>query len=60
MTEKQIQRIKKKITNLRAVLSAEKRKFGGYFDNRGIRYLIPDLYLKIPDYKGADELISSY
>jgi len=53
MTEKQIQRIKKKIRSCRAQLSAEKRKYGAYDDGRGIRYIIPELYLKLEDYKGC-------
>lgn len=53
MTEKQIERIKKKIRSLRAILAAEKRKFGGYDDSRGIRYYIPELFFKLEDYKGA-------
>ncbi len=53
MTEKQIERIKKKIRSCRAQLSAEKRKYGAYDDSRGIRYIIPELYLKLEDYKGC-------
>ena len=53
MTEKQIERIRKKIKIYRAKLAAEKRRFGGYFDNGGIRYVIPEFYLQIEDYKGA-------
>jgi tetratricopeptide (TPR) repeat protein len=53
MTDKQIERIKKKIKAYRSMLSAEKRKFGGYIDDRGLRYLLPEFYLKIQDYKGA-------
>lgn len=53
MTEKQIERIKKKIKGCKAQLSAEKRKFGAYHDGRGIRYIIPELYLEIEDYKGC-------
>ena len=53
MTEKQIQRIQKTIKIYRARLADEKRKFGGYFDNGGTRYIIPEFYLQIKDYKGA-------
>jgi len=53
MTEKQIEKIKLAIKKNRAALSAEKRKFGGFFDNSGRRYYISDLYIKIADYKGA-------
>ena len=53
MTDKQIERIKKTIKIYRARLAAEKRRFHGYFDNGGSRYIIPEFYLKIADYKGA-------
>lgn len=53
MTEKQIQKIKTQIKSFRAKLSAEKRKYGWYDDSRGLRFIIPDLYLQIADYKGA-------
>ena len=53
MTEKQIEKIRKQIRSLRAKLSAEKRKHGWYHDGQGYRYIIPDLYLQIEDYKGA-------
>jgi hypothetical protein len=53
MTEKQVEIIKAKIKSCRARLASEKRRFGGYFDNSGIRYQIPELYLRIGDYKGA-------
>jgi hypothetical protein len=53
MTEKQIERIKKRIRSYRAKLSAEKRKFGWYDDSRGLRYLIPELYIQIQDFKGS-------
>lgn len=53
MTEKQIEKIKKKIRSYRALLSAEKRKFGGYDDSRGTRYVIAEFYIRIKDFKGA-------
>lgn len=53
MNEKQIERIKEKIKVYRSRLVSEKRRFGGYFDNGGIRYVIPELYLQLGDYKGA-------
>ena len=53
MTEKQILKIKKKIKVCRARLATEKRMFGTYDDSQGLRYYIPELYLKIQDYKGA-------
>jgi hypothetical protein len=53
MTERQIENIKKKIKFYRARLAAEKRMYGGYDDSAGLRYIIPELYFKIRDYKGA-------
>jgi hypothetical protein len=53
MTQKQIENIKKKIKVCRARLATEKRMFGDYDDSQGLRYYIPELYLKIKDYKGA-------
>ena len=53
MTDRQIERIKNTIKIYRGRLAAEKRKFGGYFDNGGTRYIIPEFYLQIKDYKGA-------
>ena len=53
MTEKQIEKIKKRIRSYRAKLTAEKRKYGWYDDSRGIRYLIPELYVQLQDFKGA-------
>ena len=53
MTEKQIEKIRLSIKRHRAALTAEKRKFGGFFDSAGRRYNISDLYMRISDYKGA-------
>ena len=53
MTPKQIERIQIKIKKFRAALTAEKRKYGWINDDRGLRYAIPELYLKIVDYKGG-------
>ena len=53
MTEKQIERIRAKIKKIRSALAAERRRFGGYDDSRGLRYLPPKLFVKIGDYKGG-------
>jgi hypothetical protein len=53
MTEKQEERIRKKIKQIRATLAAEKRKFGWYDDSRGLRYFPVELYIRISDYKGG-------
>jgi len=53
LTPKQKERLKPKIAGIRKVLAAEKRKFGWYSDSRGLRYLSPELYIKLQDYKGG-------
>ncbi len=53
MTDKQIQRLVKKIADIKKVLAAEKRKYGGYDDSRGLRYLPTRYYLQLGDYKGG-------
>ena len=53
MTPKQSQRLIKKIADLKRALAAEKRKFGGYDDSRGLRYLPTRYYLQLADYKAG-------
>ncbi len=53
MTPYQKQRIELKIKKIRSILAADKRKFGGYDDSRGLRYLPTSLYIKLQDYKGG-------
>ncbi len=54
MTENQAERIKDKITKIKRALAADKRRWGGFYDDsRGLRYLPPALFLKLSDYKGA-------
>jgi tetratricopeptide (TPR) repeat protein len=54
MTTKQVERIQAKILKIKKALAADKRRWGGYYDDsQGLRYLPPELYLKIRDYKGA-------
>jgi hypothetical protein len=54
MTTKQEQKIRDKITKIKKALAADKRFWGGeYHDGYGYRYLPPELYLKLKDYKGA-------
>ncbi|MFC2113582.1 hypothetical protein ACFLTA_09970 [Bacteroidota bacterium] len=53
MTPKQIERIQAKIKQIRSALVAEKREFGAHNDSRGLRYLPPEYYIKIQDYKGG-------
>jgi hypothetical protein len=54
MTPKQEERIRLKILKIKKALAADKRFWGGeYHDGRGYRYMPPELYLQIKDYKGA-------
>lgn len=53
MTPKQIERIQKKIKDIRKALYDEKRMYGGYHDGRGLRYATLGRYIKINDYKGG-------
>jgi hypothetical protein len=54
MTEKQIERVRTKITRVKRELAADKKRWGGYYDDSaGLRYVAPGLYLKIRDFKGA-------
>jgi len=53
LTSRQITSRQNKIKKCRAILATEKRKFGGYHDGQGLRYIIPELYLEIEDYKGC-------
>jgi hypothetical protein len=53
MTPKQAQRLSKKIADIKRTLAAEKRRFGGYDDSRGLRYLPTRYYIQLADYKGG-------
>lgn len=54
MTPKQAERIQAKITKIKKELAADKRRWGGFYDDsRGLRYLSPTLYLKLEDYTGV-------
>ncbi|MDB5279237.1 MAG: hypothetical protein JWR61_4192 [Ferruginibacter sp.] len=53
MTPKQIEKLQKKITDIKRRLSAEKRKFGCYDDSRGLRYLPVKYFIQLTDYKGG-------
>ncbi len=54
MTPKQIQNKLDKISKIKKALAADKKHWGGYYeDSRGLRYLPPELYLQIKDYVGA-------
>ncbi len=53
MTPKQTERIKKKIADIKRILTSEKRKFGFYDDSRGLRYLPTKYFIQLADYKGG-------
>lgn len=53
MTPKQTLRLVKKIADIKRTLAAEKRKFCGYDDSRGLRYLPTRYYLQLGDYAGG-------
>lgn len=53
MTPKQIERIRKRIADIRKTLAMEKRKYGGYDDSRGLRYLPTKYYIQLSDFSGG-------
>jgi len=54
MTPKQEERIRNKITRIRKELVADKKHWGGYHhDGKGLRYLLPEHFIKLKDYKGG-------
>ena len=54
MTPKQVERIQNKIKKIKLELARDKKHWGGFHhDGRGLRYLPPELYLKLNDYSGA-------
>lgn len=53
MIPKQALRLERKIADIKRTLAAEKRKYGGYNDSRGLRYLPTRYYHQLGDYKGG-------
>ena len=54
MTEKQQERIKTKIKQIKAALAADKKRWGGFYDDsRGLRYGPPKLYIQLGDFSGG-------
>lgn len=52
MTEKQAEKLKQKIKRIKLDLAADKRRGGGFYDDsRGLRYLPPQYYIKLGDFK---------
>lgn len=54
MTPKQQERIVNKIKKIKAALAADKKRWGGFYnDGQGLRYAPPRLYIQIGDFAGA-------
>jgi len=54
LTERQIKSLQTKIQRIKKALADDKKRGGGqYDDGRGLRYLPPELYLKMQDYSGS-------
>jgi hypothetical protein len=53
VTPKQIERVKTKIADIKRILAAEKKKFGGYDDSRGLRYLPTKYFIQLGDFGGG-------
>ena len=59
MTEKQQERIRLKIKKIKSELAADKKRWGGFYDDsRGLRYLPLEYYIKLKDYSGGKRYIS--
>ena len=53
MTQIQIERVNKKIANIKRTLAAEKKRFGCYDDSRGLRYLPTKYFIQLSDFSGG-------
>jgi hypothetical protein len=54
MTEKQAEKLRQKIKRIKLDLAADKRRWGGFYDDsRGLRYLPTQYYIKLGDYDGG-------
>ena len=53
VTPKQIERLQKKIADIKRTLSAEKRKFGGIHDGHGLRYLPTKYFIQLGDFSSG-------
>ncbi len=59
MTEKQQERIRVKIKKIKSELAADKKRWGGFYDDsRGLRYLPLGYYIKLKDYSGGIRYIN--
>jgi len=54
MTPKQEERVRTKISRIKAALAQDKKHWGGYYhDGRGLRYLPLKYYIQLSDYTGG-------
>jgi hypothetical protein len=53
MTPNQTEKLKRKIAEIKRILSVEKRRFGCYDDSRGLRYLPAGYFVRLGDYAGG-------
>jgi len=54
MIEKQAEKLQLKIKKIKAALAADKRRWGGFYDDSsGRRYLPPQYYIKLEDWTGG-------
>ncbi len=54
MTEKQEKKIRNKIAKIRKALAADRKRWGGqHHDGQGLRYLPPEQFIMLRDYKGG-------
>jgi hypothetical protein len=53
VTPKQIERVKKKIADIKRALASEKKKFGCFDDSQGLRYLPSKYFIQLGDYPGG-------
>lgn len=54
MTDKQADKLRLKIKKIKAALAADKRRWGGFYDDSGgFRYLPTEFYVKLGDWTGG-------
>jgi hypothetical protein len=54
MTPRQQEAARNKIKKIKAALAADKKRWGGFYDDSGgMRYMPPALYIKLEDYTGG-------
>jgi hypothetical protein len=54
MTPKQQERLINKIKKVKAALAADKKRWGGFYDDSsGLRYIPPQLYIQLNDFSGG-------